>query len=640
LRRPARAVLAASLVLAGCSEPDAPASRESEPAGAPNARVETARELAQDEERPRHASDGGGHAWLEPIDGRPRVARVGEPSRFAIVYEAGPLGIAVGGGIQLQVPPYWGWSTPQAGDPEAPGYTEVRSLADGLAFETETRGEGLFVLSVAGRAMAAGERVRIDYGAGAAGAMPDRFAERRSRFAIGVDGDGDGVRAWLPDPPAVDVLPGPAAQLRVSLPALARPGEPVRLVVAALDAEGSAGVDLRGTVTLALPPELAGPGEVALGAGARAVVELVARGAGIARVAARGPGELAAESNPLVVSRSAPRILWADLHGHTQLSDGTGTPKDYFDYARDVAGLDVAAITDHDHWGIPFLDRTPAHWEEIENAVRAAHAPGRFVSLVGYEWTNWVYGHRHVVGFDDALRIRGAVDPESDTPQELWALLRGQRVLTFAHHSAGDPVATDWSIPPDPVLEPVTEVASVHGSSEAADAPMPVRGAIAGNFVRDALARGYPLGFVGSGDSHDGHPGFAHVAGGTGGLAAIFAEERTREAVLAALRARRCYATNGPRIVLHARLDGAEMGARLPASAATKLVVRAAAESELLGVDVIDSRGGVQRVPAPDGAREVGFEAPVDSAEPGGWLYVRVLQRDGGAAWSSPFFFE
>ena len=84
---------------------------------------------------------------------------------------------------------------------------------------------------------------------------------------------------------------------------------------------------------------------------------------------------------------------------------------------------------------------------------------------------------------------------------------------------------------------------------------------IPGNTVRDALERGYRLGFVGSGDSHDGHPGLVHLAsGGSGGLAGILAKARTREAVLEALRARRVYATNGPRIVLTAsarrRADG------------------------------------------------------------------------------------
>ena len=126
--------------------------------------------------------------------------------------------------------------------------------------------------------------------------------------------------------------------------------------------------------------------------------------------------------------------------------------------------------------------------------------------------------------------------------------------MTFAHHSAGGPIATNWAYPPDPVLEPLTEVVSVHGSSEAADSPDLIYSPVPGNFVRDVLDRGFELGFVGSGDSHDGHPGLSQIASGTGGLAAILSEDLTREGVLEALRARRTYATNGPRILLHASL--------------------------------------------------------------------------------------
>ena len=44
-------------------------------------------------------------------------------------------------------------------------------------------------------------------------------------------------------------------------------------------------------------------------------------------------GDMVSESNPLVVREAVPRILWGDLHGHSQLSDGTGTLDDYFWYA-------------------------------------------------------------------------------------------------------------------------------------------------------------------------------------------------------------------------------------------------------------------------------------------------------------------
>ena len=76
-------------------------------------------------------------------------------------------------------------------------------------------------------------------------------------------------------------------------------------------------------------------------------------------------------------------------------------------YARDVAALDVVALTDHDHWGSLFLDEHPELWERIQRAHGATStSPGRFVTVLGYEWTNWIYGHRHVLYFgDDAAEV-------------------------------------------------------------------------------------------------------------------------------------------------------------------------------------------------------------------------------------------
>jgi hypothetical protein len=332
-------------------------------------------------------------------------------------------------------------------------------------------------------------------------------------------------------------------------------------------------------------------------------------------------------------------VLWGDLHGHSALSDGTGTPEDYFRYARDVAALDVAALTDHDHWGMPFLDAAPELWREIVDTTRAFHEPGRFVTILGYEWTSWVHGHRHVLHFEDEAEIRSSIDERHDSPRELWGALRGRPALTFAHHSAGGPVATDWSIPPDPELEPVTEIVSVHGSSEALDSPQPIYSPVPGNFVRDVIQRGYRLGFVGSGDSHDGHPGLAHVAARAwGGVAAILAEERTREAVLAALRERRVYATNGPRILVDARLGGRPMGSRI-GPGTHPLELRVTATAPLERVDVVRD-GAVTRSFPGEGRLDLEIHDSVPELRPGEQLYLRVVQEDDGAAWISPFFVD
>ncbi len=606
------------------------------------ARPEIVEMLRDDLRSERHPADGGGRAWLLPAPASDVPARAGVPGRWTLAYEAGPLGVAEGGAIYLQVSPFWGWSPPQTLAPEAPGFTRVTTDAPDLHLETSTPDAQLLAVEVRGRALAAGERIQITYGEGPAGARADRFAEEASAFWIAVDGDGDGLRALLPDAPTVAVRPGPPAQLQVLLPATARPGEAVRVRVSVLDALGNAGVEVTGPVRFVDPPAaLALPDRVVLAPEDGGTTGLLARvrGPGVHRLRAVGPEGLEAESNPLVVEEDGPRLLWGDLHGHSAFSDGTGTPEDWYRYARDVAALDVAALTDHDHWGIPFLDASPELWERIQATVARFHEPGRFVALLGFEWTSWTWGHRHVLFFSDEGRIASSLDAETDSPQELWNALRGRPALTVPHHPAGGPIAVDWSIPPDPELEPVVEIVSVHGASEAADAPRPIYDAMPGHFVREVVARGYRLGFVGSGDGHDGHPGLTQLGSGGGGLAGIWSEAATREGVLSALRARRVYATNGPRIFLHVAWAGHPMGAEVPAAVAASapLRIHAAAPGPLARVELIRS-GALHGSFDAAGRRELSLETTLEELRAGEWVYVRVVQEDQGAAWSSPIW--
>jgi hypothetical protein len=529
--------------------------------------------------------------------------------------------------------------------PERPGYTELSTDAAGVELEPVLLDRHLLAIHIRGRDLEAGERLRIVYGAGPAGAACDGYAERDTVLWLAVDGDGDGVRAPLPDSPRIDVLPGPAAMLVLTLPSVARPGETVRLTMAALDGVGNSGVKLAAGVRLEAEPAIPGlPDRVVLspGDGGLAAVELEVPAEGTFRVRARGPDGLTGTSNPMVVSERGPRVLWADLHGHSGISDGTGTAEDYLRYARDVAGLDAAALTDHDHWGVRFLDQSPDLWQEIRAQTAAFHQPGRFVTLLGFEWTSWLHGHRHVLYFGDDGEVLSSIDRNYDTPAELWAALRGCTALTIAHHSAGGPVATNWDFAPDPELEPVTEIVSTHGSSEAPDAPAAIYSPVPGNFVRDVLGRGFRLGFVGSGDSHDGHPGLAHFNAPSGGLAAIVAEERTRAAVYEALKARRVYASNGARILLRMAVAGHPMGSEIVVPSdgleQAELVVMAVTTAPAERIDVIRS-GEVRQSVAGDGLEELLFTTPLEQLRANEYVYVRILQNDGGAAWSSPVFF-
>ncbi len=650
---PLRCAVVLAAGLAGCdATPEPPVddvqeiswvSDEEKAEGPAHANWEMVEELRADQAAERHPSDGGGRAWLElDEDGGGDRAIAGRRGSFSILYEAGEHGISEDGVIGLQVSPFWGWSTPQVRAPQASGYTTVEHAGPGepggLTLDAETWGDQLLGITVKGRALEPGERIRIHYGAGAAGARADRFAEDAARLWITVDGDGDGVRGLLEDSPSVTMEPADAAGLVLALPGTLPVGASGRLTIAAVDGQGNAGPRVDGPVRLeVIPPGLGLPPRVELGTGARLTLPFTAEAEGLYKVRAIGPDGLLGQSNPLLVSDGVPRVLFGDVHGHTAFTDGTGSPEDYFAYARDVAGLDFAAITDHDHWGMRFLDAQPALWDRLCEAVRQHHRPERFVALHAYEWTSWIHGHRHVLFFDDRPQLYSSMDPRYEDPRDLWEALSGQRAITIAHHSGGGPIPTDWTVPPDPALEPVVEVASVHGVSEALDAPGAIYSAVPGNFVRDALDRGYTLGIIGSGDSHDGHPGLTHLASGQGGLVAVLDVEHTREGLHEAFRTRRTYATNGARTLLFTTVDGQPMGSVIEPSPRSTVVIFTVGDAPLEAVELVRSGAVIERLPgAGEPLLQVSLE--LEDLEAGEYLYVRVLQGNGGLAISSPFF--
>ncbi len=654
------------------------------PIVSPNARLEAhLGSLAEGQVKPNPA-DGGGRAWLEAVtaidpgdpdidpgdpDAEPRSWRRGEDERvrprvlaasmqrIELSFEAGEHGIDEGGRLFVMPEPFWSWSETQVTDPNEIGYTTATARNGDVELVPEGPGSAF---QIAGRALEPGERIDIVVGAGPRGTRVDEFAEQGSEILIAVDADGDGSRRWLAASVQLDIIARAGVRIVAFGPAEVAPGDPIEVSVAIVDANGNRTrwpVDSDDGSRLVENEfsieSLDGPTLPELGL-SETLTSQTRPGdphrirfsspdrEGVVRLSIRGHGPIEgfqSTVNPIVVRDSPSRLVWGDLHGHSRLSDGTGTPDDYFGYARDVARLDVIALTDHDHWSVRPLDEYPKLAESILQSALSFHQPGRFVTIPGYEWTNWLHGHRHVLYFSEQAPIFSAIDSATDRPDELWNALRGKPALTFAHHSAGEPVATNWFYPPDPELEPLTEISSVHGMSEAADAPLPVRGAIPGNFVRDALLHGYKLGFVGSGDSHDGHPGLAHLVTGQSGLAAIFTESLDRPSLLAAMKQRRTFATNGIRPWMEVFIDETFMGSSLPTPSNDHMLrVRYEATAPIERIDLVRS-GRIAHLEGSD-RLSLDFERSIPRLQSGEFHYVRVIQKDGGVAWSSPIFVD
>jgi hypothetical protein len=210
--------------------------------------------------------------------------------------------------------------------------------------------------------------------------------------------------------------------------------------------------------------------------------------------------------------------------------------------------------------------------------------------------------------------------------------------MTVAHHVGGGPVATDWDVIPDKSKEWLVEICSIHGNSECFSCESSIYHPVEGAFVRDALARGYTLGIIGGGDTHDGHPGQRSAGALVNGILAVYSPELSREAIWEAFRNRHVYGTSGPKIILNFRVADHPMGSEVAWTASNgpvPVTVRAVGCAEIATVEII--RNG-----------EVAFAEPVDGVfaqlvledpdPPAGvsWYYARVLQQDGNMAWSSP----
>ncbi|MEO8585452.1 MAG: CehA/McbA family metallohydrolase, partial [Acidobacteriota bacterium] len=348
-------------------------------------------------------------------------------------------------------------------------------------------------------------------------------------------------------------------------------------------------------------------------------------------------------------------VYFGDPHSHSVLSDAkTGLPDQLLWLSRDRLGLDFAVVSDHSEMGL----LQPSEFAELRATAAAFDAPGRFVSLSGWEWTaGSAFGHRVLLYKDDGPdRALRSSDPESDTIEKLYRHAKEHDAVMSPHHT-GHALWGRWNpgAPHDEALEPNFEIASWHGRYEFYGNPREGRRQVPGHQYQDALRLGRHVGAMGASDTH-------HLSPGEGGLTAVLAETLDRASIFEAIRNRRNYATTGARIVLEFTADGAPMGSILKSDGPLTFAVRVEGTAAVDHVEIVrnlrDTFAAVrmrQTPDAPDGAyvlydpkdpqgvtwlpaadtRRVSF-AVQDSPDASGetsW-YVRVTQADGEQAWS------
>jgi len=571
--------------------------------------------------------DGEGHAQFL---GDTSV-RVGQAWAGAIEFTVGPSGIARGGGIRAFTPPT-AWDGPPAveGTIQVSPPTDSKPHTDVVSRQVQG---WIVVASFPDGPLTPGSRIRFHYST----RFVQKYSERELIWPVESDVDGDGKYALLEDrsQPRLQVVAGPPARLRIGAPSLIESASDIAVRILVMDDLNNP-VEQEFSETVSL--KLAEASTLLAIHGNRGQAKLPAPAAdGLYILTASATGLETCHLPVKVVTRKAMSLYWGLLHAHTRCSDGLGTLDEYYTYGRDVGFLDFCAANDH-AWQ---LDRQGL-WQQYISAAQRYNDPGRYATLVGYEWT--AEGHRNVyfATADADLPLLHREKPR-EYDQFVAELKRsGKRVIIGKH--TGHPVDTRKH---DAAFERLVEIQSMWGTSEYPGCPGWTKGSekfVPAGSGQTLLGSGHHVAFVGGGDSHSGRPGrnwygtrWGPLLRGREGLTAVLAPELNREAVFSALDRLHCYATSGPRILVDFRAGRQMIGDRISANANPAFTIDVGGTTELARIELLrDNYVITLREP-----KAMTWSGSIeDSHAPAGehWYYVRVTQTDGERAWTTPIW--
>jgi hypothetical protein len=323
-------------------------------------------------------------------------------------------------------------------------------------------------------------------------------------------------------------------------------------------------------------------------------------------------------------------IFWGEIHAHTEMSDGSGAFADFYPLAREEAALDFASASDHACY---FSDN---QWEWMQTVTRRANVDGRFVTLVGYEWAG-AEGHRNLYTAADRLALFRGMHLPTGHIGEVYPVFAGRDDVVAGPHTVH---TGDFFAGHHPDVQRFLEIYSMWGPTE--------------EIAHEVLGGGARIGFTGGGDCHEGRawmsvddPEGQGASGHTfsaelryrSGLTGAHLPALTRGALVEALRQRRTFATTSARILLDVAVAGVPMGGEGASGGPPRVEAGVLACAPLEAIRVVRDGETVHE------AAVEGEDAKLDwrdeACPPGEhWYYVKVLQRDGEMAWSSPVWIE
>ena len=274
-------------------------------------------------------------------------------------------------------------------------------------------------------------------------------------------------------------------------------------------------------------------------------------------------GNLTSQEWKFTVGEVKKNLYFGQLHSHTNISDGTGTVDDAYQYAENNAKVDFLAVTDHSNW---FDNDTKASladgsmsvaWNKGLNAADKYNKDGDFVAIYGYEmtWSGSTGGYGHINTFNTP-GFETRTNSKMDLKNYYNALKTQKQSMSQLNHPGktfGD--FSDFAYYDAEIDKQVTLIEVGNGE-----------GAIRGSgyfpsyeYYTRALDKGWHVAPTNNQDNHKGKWGNANTA-----RTVVEASDLSRESVYDAIKERRVYATEDENLKISYEVNGNTMGSIIP----------------------------------------------------------------------------
>ena len=329
-------------------------------------------------------------------------------------------------------------------------------------------------------------------------------------------------------------------------------------------------------------------------------------------------------------------LYFGQLHAHTDISDGAGSVEEAFQYASQVDGLDFLAVTDHsdsfDNADMGAIDADgadiSADWAAGKQAA-ASVTNGDFVGLFGFEMT-WPEDKQ--LGHISTFNTPGWQTRDQEAFTNVTAALENYyKALTAVPGSVSqfnhpDTVHGDFERFDhySPQYDAVVSLLEVAGEDGVVDC----------EYYDLALDKGWHVAPTNNQNNHNGQWGDASEA-----RTVVLAKSLTEEALYAAMKDRRVYATQDSDLAIYYELNGTVMGSIIPKSesAAVTVFLSDPTDEAIGNVEVVTDGGAVLVSEYVETPSQV-LELPASGGR--SYYYLRITQPDGDVAVTAPVWMD